>query len=175
MIPGNRETRLIAQALDNEIFAIRNKMEELAKADVVDVVIFDTSPTPSAFHALIYLATQHILYPTEVTYLSFEGLVASVQSTTGYNKKKKEQGLEEIKLTGIIPTKFRPKTLEHQEKYAALKKGFGDLVWHPIPQSVVWEEAVSRRRSIFNYAFDHPVASDAWRIVNLTKESVFNV
>ncbi|MCS6836511.1 MAG: ParA family protein [Anaerolineae bacterium] len=174
IIPGNRETRLIAQALENEVFAIRNKMDELAQSDVVDVVIFDTSPTPSAFHALIYLATQHILYPTEVTYLSFEGLVSSVQSTTGFSKKKKEQGLEEIKLTGIIPTKFRPKTLEHQEKYLSLKKGFGDLVWTPISQSVVWEEAVSRRRSIFNYAYDHPVAADAWRVVNLTRERIFN-
>lgn len=175
IVPGNRETRLVAQALESELFAIRNKMLELEQSDVVDVVIFDTSPTPSAFHALIFLATQHIIYPTEVTYLSFDGLVASIQSTTGYSNKRKESGLEEIKLTGIIPTKFRPKTLEHQEKYKALKKQFGDLVWHPMPQTVVWEEALARKRSIFNYAFDHPVASDAWKVVRSVKESVFGV
>lgn len=175
VLPGNRETRLIAQALDSELFAIRNKMKELEQADVVDVVIFDTSPTPSSFHALLFLATQHIIYPTEVNYLSFDGLVASIQSTTGYSNKKQESGLEEIKLTGIIPTKYRAKTLEHQEKFKALKKGFGDLVWHPMPQSVIWEEAVARQRSIFNYAHDHPVAGDAWKVVKATKESVFGV
>jgi chromosome partitioning protein len=175
VIPGNRETRLIAQALETELFAIRKKMMELEQANVVDVVIFDTSPTPSAFHALIFLAAQHIIYPTEVTYLSFDGLVASIQSTTGYSNKKKESGLEEIKLTGIIPTKFRAKTLEHQEKYRALKKGFGELVWHPMPQSVIWEEAIARHRSIFNYAHEHPVAGDAWKVVRATKESVFGV
>jgi chromosome partitioning protein len=175
IVPGNRETRLIAQALDSELFAIRKKMAELEQSNVVDVVIFDTSPTPSAFHALIFLATQHIIYPTEVTYLSFDGLVASIQSTTGYSNKKKESGLEEIKLTGIIPTKYRAKTLEHQEKYKSLKKGFGDMVWHPMPQSVIWEEAMARRRSVFNYAFDHPVVGDAWKVVRATKESVFGV
>jgi len=173
VIPGNRETRLIAQALDSELFAIRTKMNELEAANVVDVVIFDTSPTPSAFHALIFLATQHIIYPTEVNYLSFDGLVASIQSTTGYSSKKVESGLEEIKLTGIIPTKFRAKTLEHQEKFRALKKGFGDLVWHPMPQSVIWEEAVARQKTIFSYAHDHPVAGDAWKVVMAAKASVF--
>jgi chromosome partitioning protein len=174
ILPGNRETRLIAQALESELFAIRNKMAELEEADVVDVVIFDTSPTPSAFHALVFLATQHIIYPTEVNYLSFDGLVASIQSTTGYSKKKLESGLEEIRLTGIIPTKFRANTLEHQEKFKALKKGFGDLVWHPMPQSVIWEEAVARQKTIFSYAHGHPVVSDAWKVVMAAKGSVMN-
>jgi chromosome partitioning protein len=174
IVPGNRETRLVAQALDSEPFAIRNRMAELAENDVVDFVIFDTSPTPSAFHALIYLATDHILYPTEVTYLSFDGLVASIQSTTGYSKKKVESGFGEIKLTGIIPTKFRSKTLEHQEKLKSLKQGFGNLVWQPLPQSVIWEEALARRRSIFNYAYDHPAVEDAWKVVRTAKEKILN-
>lgn len=170
IVPGNRETRLVAQALDSEPFAIRNRMMELSQEGIIDYVIFDTSPTPSSFHAMIYLATDHIFYPTEVTYLSFDGLVASIQSTTGYSKKRKQSGLGEIKLSGIIPTKFRPKTLEHQEKYKSLKEGFGDLVWNPLPMSVVWEESLARRRSIFNYAYDHPVVNDAWKLVQRAKE-----
>lgn len=174
IIPGNRETRLIAQALDTEPFAIRRRLHELEEENIVDFVVIDTSPTPSAFHAMIYLATDHIIYPTEVTYLSFDGLVASFQSTTGYSKKRKQSGMDEIKLTGIVPTKFRSKTLEHQEKFKSLRQGFGDLVWNPLPMSVVWEEALARRRSIFSYAYDHPVAQDAWSIVRTTKEKVLN-
>lgn len=174
IIPGNRETRLIAQALDSEPFVIRNRLQELAEQDLVDFVIFDTSPTPSSFHALIYLATDHIIYPTEVTYLSFDGLVASVQSTTGYSQQRVQSGLSEIKLTGIVPTKYRHSTLEHQEKLKALRKGFGDLVWQPLPMSIIWEEAMARRRTIFSYAYDHAAASDAWKIVRKAKEKILD-
>lgn len=177
IVPGNRETRLIAQALEGELFAVRKKMEELAEANVVDVVIFDTSPTPSALHGQIYVATQYIIYPSELSYLSLDGLVESIKSTTGYSKQKQEKGLEEIKLAGIIPTKFRPKVLEHQEKYQQLQslRGFGHLVWHPIPLSVVWEESMARHRSIFSYAYDQPAASDAWQIVRAAKEKIIDV
>lgn len=174
IVRGNRETRLVAQAMEGEPFGIRTRMMELAQADIVDFVIFDTSPTPSTLHAMIYLATDHIIYPTEVTYLSFDGLVASIKNTTGYSKQKQEYGLGEIKLTGIIPTKFRSKTLEHQEKLKSLRQGFGDLVWNPLPMSVVWEEATARKRSIFRYAYDHPAAADAWKVVRTVKENVAN-
>lgn len=172
MVRGNKETRLIAQAMEGEPFGIRNRMLELEQENIIDFVIFDTSPTPSTLHAMIYLASDHIIYPTEVTYLSFDGLVASIQNTINYNKRKKQRGLGEIKRTGIIPTKFRSKTLEHREKLKQLKQGFGDMVWNPLPMSVVWEEATARKRSIFNYAYDHPAAADAWKVVRTVKEKV---
>jgi len=175
IVCGNRETRLISQAMEGEPFGVRTRMAELAQADIVDFVIFDTSPTPSTFHAMIYLATDHIIYPTEVTYLSFDGLVASIKNTTGHDQQKKSKGLGAIKKTGIIPTKFRSKTLEHQEKLKALKQGFGDMVWNPLPMSVVWEEATARKRSIFRYAYDHPAAADAWKVVRTVKEKVVDV
>jgi chromosome partitioning protein len=175
MVPGNRETRLISQALEGEPFIIQKRMAELAEEDIVDFVIFDTSPTPSTFHALIYLATDHIIYPTEVTYLSFDGLVQSIKHTTDYSKKKTSEGLSEIKLTGIIPTKFRSNTHEHQQKFKSLKQGFGDMVWTPLPMSVVWEEAMSRQMSVFSYAYDHPVMEDAWKIVRTAKEKILDV
>lgn len=175
LVPGNRETRLISQALENEFFAIREKLADLQQRNVVDVVLIDTSPTPSPFHAHIYLATHHILYPTEVTYLSFDGLVTSVKATTGFSKQKEKSGLEDIKLTGIIPTKFRAKTLEHREKLEQLRRGFGNMVWPPLPMSVVWEEAMARQVSIFRYAFDHPIAREAWKVVNKAKEHTLDV
>ena len=39
---------------------------------------------------------------------------------------------------------------------------------------VVWEEALARRRSIFSYAYDHPAASNAWKIVRKAKEKIFD-
>ena len=156
--PGPKPESIVVNASGG---AMANAMRNAFSADfenIHGIKVIDTSPTPSTLHALIYLATHYILYPTEVTYLSFDGLVASIQSTTGYSEQKKKSGLEEIKLTGIIPTKYRHNLLEHQEKYNSLKKGFGDLVWPPMPMSVVWEESLARRRSIFSYAYDHPAA-----------------
>jgi chromosome partitioning protein len=175
MVRGNRETRLISQALEGEPFIIQKRMAELAEEDIVDFVIFDTSPTPSTFHSLIYLATDHIIYPTEVTYLSFDGLVQSMQHTTDHSKKRSSEGFGEIKKTGIIPTKFRSNTHEHQQKFKSLQQGFGDLVWTPLPMSVVWEEAMSRQMSVFSYAYDHPVMEDAWKIVRTAKEKILDV
>ena len=172
LVRGNKETRLISQALEGEPYTIVKRMKELADDDIMDFVIFDTSPTPSSFHAQIYMATDHIIYPTEVTYLSFDGLIASRNSTMEFSKQKQRMGLGDIKLTGIVPTKYRNKTVEHQEKLQALQKGFGQLVWQPLPLSVVWEEAMARQRSIFRYAYDHPAAADAWKIVRMTKEKV---
>ena len=40
--------------------------------------------------------------------------------------------------------------------------------------SVVWEEATARKRSIFRYAYDHPAAADAWKVVRTVKEKVAN-
>lgn len=174
IVPGNRETRLIAQALEGEPFAIRKRMNELASTQVVDVVIFDTSPTPSSFHALIYLATQHIVYPTEVAYLSYDGLAMSITSTEEYSKQKALTGMEGIQITGIVPTKYRKNVLEHEENLQQLRQHYGPRVWQPMPLSVVWEEAMARQVSVFRYAHDHPVASRAWQLVRTTQENVIH-
>jgi chromosome partitioning protein len=174
IVPGNRETRLVAQAMDSEPFAFRNRLMELADDGTIDVVVIDTSPTPSSFHAMIYLATHHIVYPTEVAYLSFDGLVQSIQSTTGYRETKHKRGLEDLTLAGIVPTKYRANTLEHSEKLEALKARYGELVWPPLPLTILWEEAMSRKVSIFRYAYDQPVARAAWRIVDLVEAKVLS-
>ncbi|MGB1289056.1 MAG: ParA family protein [Aggregatilineales bacterium] len=175
LVPGNKETRLISQALDSSPLTAYQRMRDLAESNSIDVVVIDTSPTPSPLHAQLFMATDFILHPTEVSYLSFDGLVESYKNTQRFSERKKQYGIGEIKLGGIIPTRFRARLLEHQEQYKALKKGFGAMVWNPLPMSVVWEESMARHRTIFRYAYDHPAAGDAWKIIRRVKEEIIDV
>ncbi|KAB2905384.1 MAG: ParA family protein [Anaerolineae bacterium] len=162
LIPSNKETRTISQNTDN-VLAVRQRLTELE--DEIDVVVFDTSPTPSLLHASIYLATDYLLFPVELEYYSFAGLGSSIGHRNGFSRQKKSLGLGDIEVMGIIPNKYRPNTLEHQENLEKLQAQFKGLVWQVLPQRIIWSEAAARKRSVFNYAPDSAATEDAWQIV----------
>lgn len=163
LIPSNRETRTISQNTDN-VLAVRQRLAELE--DQIDLVLIDTSPTPSLLHASIYLATDYLIFPVELEYFSFAGLGSSIGSRNGFNVQKKELGLGDIRIMGIVPTKYRPNTLEHQENLQRLQGQFKDLVWSPMPQRIIWSEAAARKRSVYNYAPNSTAAKEAWSMVD---------
>lgn len=172
LIPGHQHTRAITTMIDNS-WAVADRFTGLGSD--IDVVIFDTPPTPSLLHGSIYLATDYVVYPTELEYFSFTGLVDSLQSRAGFNRERLRFGRTEIELLGIIPTKYRGKTLEHQENYQSLQSQFGQRVWTPIPLSIVWGEASRFQRSIFNHAPDSSAAKIAWEITNRAEKVITNV
>ena len=163
LIPGHKETRSIPLQIDDAwIFA--DRLEEIQ--DEMDVVIFDTSPTPSLFHSSIYMATDYIIYPTELEYYSVRGLIASIQSRRGFSQDRLKFSRSEITMLGVIPNKYRKATLEHTENLEALQKEFGELIWDPMPQSIIWGEATRFSRSIFNHAPDSSASKAMWKIVS---------
>ncbi len=163
LIPSNKETRTISQNTDN-VLAVRQRLSELDGE--IDVVVIDTSPTPSLLHASIYLATDFLLFPVELEYYSFAGLGSSIGHRNSFSKQKKSMGLGDIEIMGIIPNKYRPNTLEHQENLEKLHTQFKELVWRVLPQRIIWSEAAARKRSVFNYAPDSAAADDAWQVVS---------
>ncbi|MFZ4827600.1 MAG: ParA family protein [Phototrophicaceae bacterium] len=162
IIPSNVETRNIAAMISN-VFAVKQRMDELA--NFVDVVIFDTSPTPSLLHGAIYVATDGMLYPTELSALSFQSLVESFSHREAFAKSRIGLGLRDIQTLGIIPTKTRLKTIEHSENLKMLEERYGDLVWEPVALSVTWEEASMQNRTVLNYAPDSSAAQSVWWLV----------
>ena len=162
MVPGNIETRMISGMVE-DVFAIYNRLQELK--DYFDIVIFDTAPTPSLLHGAIYLATDGIIYPTELSALSFQSLTATVGHRSMFAKSKSKMGYGDIHTMGIVPTKSRLKTIEHQENLKLLQDEYGATVWNPIGLSVIWEEAAMQRRPVFSYAPDSSAAKQAWRVV----------
>ncbi len=171
LIPGHKETRSIAQQID-DAWVLAERLEDVK--DDVDVVIIDTSPTPSLFHATIYLASDYIIFPTELEYYAFTGLVNSITARQGFSKDRIRIGRTEIGILGIIPNRFRKSTLQHRENLAALKQQFGALVWPAVPQTIVWGEAAQFKRSIFNFAPDTNAAKVAWDIVHRAESVLTN-
>lgn len=158
LVPSNVETRNIANSI-SDAFAIAEKFREIE--DFVDVVIFDTSPTPSLLHGAIYLATDAILYPTKCEFLSFDGLVESIKHRSQAESHRKRWGLEPIELMGIVPTMFRSKTAEHTENLSEMKKMFGESVWEPIPLRTIWTEITRMHSMVWTAASNSFAAADA--------------
>ncbi|MEP6986900.1 MAG: ParA family protein [Chloroflexota bacterium] len=172
VLPSNVETRNIANSISDS-FAVSERFHELE--NTIDLVIFDTSPTPSLLHGSIYIATDGVLYPTTCEYLSFDGLVESIKHRQAAEAHRTQWGLSDIQVLGIIPTMFRTKTLEHSENLKQLQQQFGAMVWDPIPQRTIWAEAAAIRRPVFSFAPDSQAAKDAWVMVNRVQEAIGGV
>ncbi|GAB4529632.1 MAG: AAA family ATPase [Anaerolineae bacterium] len=162
VLPGNGETQSIAQRLD-DAYAIHERLEELE--DAIDYVIFDTSPTPSLLHGIIYVATDAILFPTLCETFSLQGLIKTVQNRERFaNNRKKELG-RSIRMLGIVPMMYRNKTVEHSENLAILQDQFGGMVWTPVPLRITWSEATTMRRTVFSIDPTGLASRDAWQVV----------
>lgn len=172
LLPGNIETRHISESISN-VFAVRQRLAELE--GTFDVAVFDTSPTPSLLHGSIYLATDGIIYPTELAKLSFTSLMDSFTHRELFAQTKTGMGYGTITTLGIVPTKTRMRTIEHQENYRMLKEQFGDTVWPPLKLSVAWEEAAMQQRTVYSYAPDSDAALEAWRVTARTLAAVMRI
>lgn len=172
VLPSNVETRSIVNHV-SDAFAVRRRLREIESA--IDLVIVDTSPTPSLLHGAIYLATHAIVYPTKCEYLSFDGLMESLRHREEADLHREELKLNRIANLGIIPMMYRSATMEHRDNLADLQEQFGDLVWEPVKMRTVWTEAARIRRCIWNFAPDAEAASDAMRLVEHFEEELSRV
>lgn len=172
LVPSNVETRNITNSI-SDAFAIVEKFREVES--FVDVVIFDTSPTPSLLHGAIYIATDGIVYPTKCEYLSFDGLIESINHREQAENHRKRWGLDPIELLGIVPTMFRKSTAEHPDMLAEMKKMFGDKVWEPIPQRTIWTETTRIHSMVWTVAPTSFAAQDALALGGRFMEELENV
>lgn len=169
IIPSNFETRNIASSMGDG-FYLANRIRSMA--DVFDFVIFDTSPTPSLLHTSIYMATDGIIYPTELEALSVDGLMESEARLSNANDYFVKRGIRSpIEPLGIVPNKTTMRLIEHGEYWKALVNEFGqDIMFKPISDRVKWKEAQTARKSIFAYAPDSDEAYIAERFVSEVME-----
>jgi chromosome partitioning protein len=163
VVPSNVETRSIPIQI-SDAFTVADRFHELDS--LVDVVVFDTSPTPSLLHGSIYLATDAIVYPTKCEFLSFDGLVESFAHREMIQATRANWGLGKLEIMGIVPTMFRASTLVHQENLNKLRTKYGDLVWPEISMRTSWAEASTVGQLVYRYAPDSGAARDAWNIVS---------
>lgn len=163
VIPSNVETRSIPIQI-SDAFAVEDRFRELES--VVDIVIFDTSPTPSLLHGSIYLATDAIIYPTKCEFLSFDGLIESLTHRDMIQPTRDRWGLSNIEIMGIVPVMYRSATLVHQENLNKLKAKFGKLVWPEISMRTTWAEASTVGQLVYRFAPESSATREIWELVD---------
>lgn len=161
VLGSNVETRNIAHSI-SDAWGLADRLDPLN--DRFDFCIIDTSPTPSLLHGSIYLATDWLLYPTQCENGSIEGLVDTIGHLTSVQKARV------VQIAGILPTRYRAGTLEHQYYLNLLKEQFGAKVWPEVPERIVWAEAWSARKPVFLYDPRSDAAGAAWELVDRIEE-----
>ena len=170
LLPSNVETRNIASSV-SDVGLIGARFEEVE--DWVDVVIFDTSPTPSLLHGTIYIATDGIIYPTRAEMWGFDGLAEAWEHRKQAEQyRKNTYGLPKIKVMGVVPTMVERNTVEHTENMALLKEHFGDLVWPEIPKRIIWTEATKYFKPVYALNPNHEAATDVWELIDRVEEVI---
>lgn len=149
ILGSNVESRTIA-SLIGEVWKLKRRLAEVDNA--FDFCLVDTSPTPSLLHGAIYLSSDYMIYPTLPEAWSFDGLAES------FAHRNQIIGMKDVGVAGIVPFRCRLKTVEHTENLNMLRQQFGDAVWTPIPESIVWAESATFGLPVFVYAPDHEAA-----------------
>lgn len=164
IVPSHMNTRALPMLLNDNFEILAERLAEIENE--VDVVVFDTSPTPSVIHGLVYLASDAILFPSECEYLSMKGLASSYKNMNAGNRARARFGIDPIKLLGVQPVKFEEITNNHRGNLKRLWETFGvEKVWPPMRKATIWRTASQRGQSIFAFAADHPVEMEAWTMV----------
>lgn len=163
VLPGNGETRVIPMLVDD----VRLLSERLTELDEhIDIVIVDTSPTPSLLHSMIYVASDYMVYPTQCELLSLRGLAKSVAHMQRMRDTRKAFNLAPTRLLGVQPTMFEAHTLAHKHGMELIQQQFGGATWRPIADRTIWKQASFQQQTIFAYAAESEAALEMWEVVD---------
>ncbi|MFN8371435.1 MAG: ParA family protein [Anaerolineae bacterium] len=169
ILPSNAETRAIPNQIE-DVTLLVNRLQELSS--VIDIVIFDTPPTPSLLHSSIYLATDAIIYPTTCEMLSFDGLLASIGRSQKFQVMRQEMNRRSTEVLGIVPTMYQNSTALHKQNLESLQSQFGAKVWAPLTLRTLWREASQHRCMVYALSPTSKAAEEAWELVNLVEQGM---
>jgi chromosome partitioning protein len=174
VLPSNVETRVIPMLVDDA----KLLWDRLSDIDGwANVVVIDTSPTPSLLHAMIYLATDWMLYPTQCEMMSLEGLRDSIDHLEKRAESKVLFGLSEAKMMGIQPTMYDVRTNAHDYGLGLLRDKFHRLAWNALPTRTIWRDAAFALKTVF--AYDTPdtkakdkVLEETWALIDRVERTM---
>jgi cellulose biosynthesis protein BcsQ len=171
VVPSNLETRSIPLNMRNPAVFLK-RIRELRDSGLIDLVIIDTSPTPSLLHAALFYATDAVIHPVTLSLMSFSGLLSVEHHRNEANVGRVTLGLPEIEAWGIIPTKYEENTLIHQHNMEKLIERYGDQVWLPLSKRTVWEQAEQQRLPIYSHDPTSKAALEFWEVLDQVEDRV---
>lgn len=172
LVPGNVRSKDISSRT-TDAYSVLRIVHHLAAN--FDWIIFDTSPAPSITQSMILMATDRVIIPTKCEFLAFDGVVESMAHINQHNEVRQRLNLAPVKVMGIVPTIYRPQTIEHSENLESLIQQYGTLVWDPIQQYTSWTEVTRQRRTIFAEAPNSRAATSARNLTAKFLQEVLNV
>ncbi len=166
-VAGNTESRTVAMSMKNRL-VIRSRFQQLRKA--IDFIVLDTSPTPSLLNEAILLATDYVLIPTDCeSFSALEGLPESIGHIQNASNTLSSNNVSGPKILGIIPNKYRSKTVLHRDMLNHLRELYGDLICEPIRLHVGISETQTIQQFLFAVAGTHDITRQFWDLVNLVE------
>lgn len=168
-IPSDIETRNIANTISDGL-RIYKRLQQLE--NIVEYVIFDTSPTPSLLHSAVLMATDYLILPTECELFSFEGIAESILHSYAAQETAKMMGVQAVDVLGIIPTMYRANTITHSTALGQLHERYGKLVWEPVHNRIIWAEAAINNQLLYTFAPEHPATQEMWHIISRLEETI---
>lgn len=166
LVPGNSETQYVAAQLQNDKGRIREKVSELESAGV-DYVVFDASPTPSDLHNLLISASTNIIMPTQLAPASaLRGVAHTNKKAEEIQQDAESFGLTVAEVTAIVPTQAKLRTSIQEQILQVLIDQYGDKVWQPQRNSILYDYASLAQKLVFAYDPNHDAVEDVWAIID---------
>lgn len=159
IIPSN----IMLAGLEKEIISDLGKEQRLKEvlANVnYDYIIIDTPPALGLLTINAFTACDEVIIPTTAGIFSASGITQLYDTIRNVKKYCNAN----IKINGILITKFNPRSNNNQDMKNLINK-LGEYISAPvyktfIRNSIVIEEAQTRKTDIFTYKKDSTVASD---------------
>ncbi len=175
LVPSNIETRGIPSNT-GDVFALDKRLTELHNLmkGAIDYVVIDTSPTPSLFHAQIYMATDYFILPAGCDELSYDGIVQSQLHMGQFQPFRVAKGKHEAQLIGIVPTCYRQQVIAQQIFLEKFEGDFPNKVLTPLVERAVWNEASMTKQTLFTYDLKHKATQEVWDVIDYIEEFTQN-
>lgn len=162
VVPSNVETRHVSDSIA-DVRRLRKRLVQLH--DIVDIVVIDTAPTPSLLDAVIYMATDFMIYPTKCELWSFDGLQNTIQHVSAASEAQDDLAQTKLRSLMILPTMVRPRTVAHSEGIEQLREIYGNLVSNPLHERTAWVDAAFMGQFVFMYEPTGDAAMEFWPVV----------
>lgn len=176
LLSGGDRTYKIPQELEpQDMLLFYEQMEALAAGYQLDVIFVDTNPNKTLFDGALYLATDRFIYITECERLSFDGVQRAIAQMERATAQRQRYLGRDTAVLGILPNKMRADTRLHRHNITRLVDAYGELVWPPVTQRVIWAEATNNLELVYTYAPSGQEARDAWSVVMRTEKALWAV
>lgn len=171
LLPGSKMTAMIPIKQSSPL-RFRRMLRELHDLLDLDYVIADTGPTNSMFDGSIMMATDYMLYVTQLNALSFDGLNSAATELRMISDDASEFRDTPIEIMGVVPNLMRAGTSNHRENLTELAAKFAAPIYRPIVMRTVWEQAFEYGQLVYRFAPAGTETMDAWYLVEQVLKSL---